>query len=156
MSSSLMQPRSRNALLAAVGLLAAACYEYRPATDLASLQGRQVELTLTDSGAVILAGRIGPAIAAINGTYLGDSAGAYLLAVTTSRARNGQEVDWRGEHVVAPRPLVAAILERRFSRSRTTFAGVLAAVGIGGMTAALRGRGESNAGIPSTPPPPPK
>lgn len=145
--------RFRTPIVIASVSLTLACYEYRPVGDTVTLQAHEVELTLTDSGAVVLASRIGPGVEAIQGIYLGDSAGAHLVAVSTARARTGQEVDWRSEHVSIPHALVATVLERRFSRSRTAFAGALAAIGIGGMTSALRGRGESNTGIPTTPPP---
>jgi hypothetical protein len=134
----------------------AGCYEYRPATSPAQLVGHRVQLVLTDSGSVVLAGRIGSSIEAIEGSYQGDSAGAYLLRLSGARARNGIETDWRGEPVAVPHALVASMLERRFSGSRTTFAGSIAAVGLGAMTAALRGRGEGGGGGPVPVPTPPK
>ena len=130
-----------------------ACYEYRLAANAAMLHARPVELTLTDSGAVVLASRIGPGVEAIRGTFLGDSAGAYLIAITAARQRSGVETDWRGEQVAVPHALASALFERKFSSSRTALAGVLAAIGVGGMTTALRGRGESPGSIPVVTPP---
>lgn len=148
--------RIRPALLPVIvssTLLSVGCYEYRPVSDTGALSARRVELTLTDSGAVVLAPRIGPTVEAIEGIYLGDSAGAHVLAVAVSRTRNGSETDWRGEHVVVPHTLVSSLRERRFSPTRTAFASALAAIGIGGMTAALRGGGESPGSIPVIAPP---
>jgi hypothetical protein len=143
-------------LLWSLAPLAIACYDYRPATSPALLVGHRIQLVLTDSGSVVMAPRIGSAVEAIEGTYLGDSAGVLLVGVATSRARSGIETDWRGEHVAIPRTLVASMLERRFSRSRTAFASGLAAVGVGAMTAALRGKGEGVGGGPVPTPQPPK
>lgn len=137
-------------------MLLAACYEYRPATSPADLQGRRVQLVLTDSGAVVLSSRIGPAVDAVEGTYLGDSAGSHLLALSLTRTRSGQEADWHGERVVVARPLVASFLERRFSPSRTALAGGLATAGIVGITVGLRGRGEGGGGGPVVGPVPPR
>jgi hypothetical protein len=145
------------AILCPLASLVVACYDYRPATSPAVLVGRRIQLLLTDSGSVVLAARIGPAVEAIEGQYLGDSAGVLLLAMAASRARSGVEMDWRGERVAVPRALVASMLERRFSRSRTAFASGLAVLGIGAMTAALRGKGDaSGGGSVINPPPPPK
>lgn len=119
------------------------CYAYLPAADPGALEGKRISLTLTDSGSVVMASRVGPAVAAIEGTYVADSAGSYLVSVLTTRQRSGQEVDWRGEHVAVARPLVATVEERTFSRPRSLLAGGLAAVGLAAITAALRGKGEN-------------
>jgi hypothetical protein len=122
-------------------------------TDPASLQSKRVQLTLTDSGAVVLASLIGPAVDAIEGSYLGDSASSYLVAMAVARTRSGSETNWRGEHLAVSHALVASIMERRFSPSRTALASGLAAVGISGATIALRGRGVGGGGGPGSRPP---
>jgi hypothetical protein len=146
--------------LAAVALLSSAlglaCYDYRPITTPSAMEGRRVQLYLTDSGAVALARSVGPSVEALEGTFMGDSAGAYQLAMSTSRTRNGVETDWRGERVFVPRPLVATMLERRFSSSRTVFATGLAALGVGAVTVGLRGKGEGGGGGPIVTPGSPK
>ena len=59
------------------------------------------------------------------------------------RRRDGSEVDWKGERVTIPRPVVIKMEERRFSRGRTTlFAGALA-IGLLGTRQALGGSGFS-------------
>jgi hypothetical protein len=143
-----MTPRLRP-FLACCFLLPVACYEYLPAPDPASLVGERVQLTLTDSGAVALASRVGSAAEAIEGDLVADSAGALVLSVALVRARGGTESDWRGERVVVPRPLVASIARRRFSRSRSTFAGALMTVGVVAITTGLRGGGASSGGVPT-------
>jgi hypothetical protein len=136
-------------LLALCTLLAAACYEYLPARSTTSLLGRRVQLSLTDSGTVAMASRVGPSVDAIEGDLLADSAGAYVLGVALTRARSGAETDWRGERIVVAHPLVASFAERRFSRSRSTFAGALMSAGIVAVTVGLRGSGSSNGGAPT-------
>jgi len=106
--------------LAALGLLlTAACYGYyAPLTT--NLSGRRIELTLTDSGALALAPRVGNGMEAVEGTLVTDSANEYMMSVLGTRRRDGQENTWRGESVNVPHSMVSAITERRFSRARTT------------------------------------
>lgn len=130
--------------------LTAGCYEYVSTPVTTSLVGRRVQLSLTDSGAVALARQVGPSVEAVEGALLADSGGVYVLGVAITRARSGAETDWRGERVVVPHSLVSSFAERRFSTSRTTFAGALMTVGVVAITAALRGGGDSSGGIPST------
>jgi len=139
---------SRPLALACVALLAG-CYEYVPSGSPASLMQRRVQLTLTDSGAVVLASRIGPSVEALDGTLVGDSSGTYLVSMLVTRARNGTESDWRGERIGVPHLLVSSLQERRFSPTRTALAGGIAAVGIVGITAGLRGAGIGGQGGPA-------
>jgi hypothetical protein len=142
-------------LLALCALFGTACYEYLPSREPASLVGRRVQLALTDSGAIAMAAQVGPSVDAIEGTLVGDSAGVYLVSVVATRARSGVETDWRGERVRVARPLVATVAERRFSRSRSTFAGALMTGGMAAITVALRGSGGATGGGVSTPGTPP-
>jgi hypothetical protein len=138
-------------LLALCALLGTACYEYVPSRAPASLVGQRVQLSLTDSGTVAMAGQVGHSIEAIDGTLVGDSAGVYLVSVMATRARTGVESDWRGERVRVAHPLVASLAERRFSRSRSTFAGALMTAGVTAITVALRGSGGATGGGVPTP-----
>jgi hypothetical protein len=110
--------------------------------------GRRVQLSLTDSGAVAMASKVGPSVEAIEGSLLADSAGAYIVAVAVTRTRGGSEIDWRGERVAVAHPLVSSFAERRFSRSRSTFAGALMTAGVVAVTVGLRGGGDSSGGVP--------
>ena len=104
--------------------LLAGCYEYEPVRTTSSPIGQPVRLTLTEAGSVNLAAELGPSVEAVGGKLLGDSANAYLVALSESRKRNGIEMDWRGEQVSISKSLVADIQQRQFSRTRT---GVLSA-----------------------------
>lgn len=131
-----------------MALLGLACYEYLPTRDPRSLIGQQVQVSLTDSGSVALASKIGPSVEVIEGSLLADSAGSYLVAVAVTRVRAGPETDWRGERVAIAHPLVSSLAERRFSRSRSVFAGALMTAGVVGVTVGLRGGGQSSGGVP--------
>jgi hypothetical protein len=119
------------------------------------LAGRDLELTLTDSGSVMLTPRVGIAVRAVDGRLLTDSAGVYAMAVGSTRRRDGIENGWRGELVEIPHVFVASLAERRFSTARTTlFAGAVtvALVAIKGI---FGGSGGSNSpgGVPGGPSP---
>jgi hypothetical protein len=143
----LMKPFCGPAL--ALCVMLGACYEYVPARSATSLLGQRVQLSLTDSGSVVMASRVGPSVDAIEGNLLADSAGAYVLGVTLTRARSGGETDWREERVAVPHPLVASLAQRRLSRSRSTFAGALMSAGLVAVTVGLRGSGNSSGGVPT-------
>jgi hypothetical protein len=128
------------------------CYGYYPPSTPAPV-GKDVEVTLSDSGSFALARQIGPSAAAINGRFTSDSANALVLSVTGVRQRDGNEVDWKGERVSVPRPLVIRLEERRFSRGRTTlFVGgivvglLVARQSFGGSGFSFLGNGESHQG----------
>src|SRR6188768_73338 len=121
-------------------LLLGGCYGYYvPSTS--TPVGRDVQVTLSDSGSFVMSPKVGPQAAAIDGRYAADSANAILLSVTGVRQRDGNGVDWRGERVLVPRPFVVKLEERRFSRGRTAlFAGAVA-VGLLGARQAFAGTG---------------
>jgi len=128
------------------------CYGYYPATTPAPV-GRDVQVTLSDSGSFTLARQVGPSTEVIDGRFASDSANAIILSVTGVRRRDGTEIDWKGERVTVPRPIVIKLEERRFSRGRTTlFAGALtlALIGthqaLGGTGFSFLGNGQSKQG----------
>lgn len=129
-------------------MLLAGCYEYLPAYNASTLIGKRVELALTDSGAVVLANLLGPQIEVVDATLQSESPSTYVVSVTSTRMRSGTETPWRGETLAIPRPLVSALLERRFSPTRSALAGGIAAVGVAAVTAALRGAGQGGQGGP--------
>lgn len=123
-------------------IFAGGCYGYYPATTPTPV-GRDVEVTLSDSGSFALARQVGPSTAVIDGRFASDSGNAILLSVTGVRRRDGSEVDWKGERLAVPRLVVTKVEERRFSRGRTTlFAGVVA-LGLIATHQALGGSGFS-------------
>jgi hypothetical protein len=124
------------------------CYIYHPVPETDPPPGERVRLTLTDSGTANLAAQVGRATEAVSGDLLGDSAGNYLVAVRSTRMRGGTEIDWRGEQVAVPRPLVASVEQRRFSRTRTVVMSVAVVVAALAVREAFWGPGGVFGGAP--------
>jgi hypothetical protein len=128
--------------LLCLGLITAVlsgCYEYLQVPVTPNLAGHEVQLSITDSGSLVLAPQVGYGIEAVDGKLISDSDMRYQVAVTSIRRRDGQESDWNGESVNIPHSLVSTIMERRFSRGRsalfaaaTTMAMVVARRAFGG------------------------
>jgi len=131
-----------NLRAAPILVLLSACYGYYPSVSPAPA-GHDVEITLTDSGAVALARQVGPSAEAIRGRIASDSANALVLAVTGVRQRDGNDVDWKGERVAIPRLLVTSVQERRFSRARTAVFGAAVAISAIALRQAFTGNGFS-------------
>lgn len=100
--------------------LLSGCYEYLPVAATPELAGREVQLSITDSGSTVLAPLVGYGIEAVDGRLVSDSDMRYRVAITSIRRRDGQESDWNGESVNIPHSIVSTIMERRFSRVRST------------------------------------
>jgi hypothetical protein len=111
-------------------LLASGCYQYLSRPTDAVLLGKRVQVTLTDSGSVILAPQVGPSIEALGGTLQSDSANTFTLTVTTVRHRSGMESDWKGESVRVHRSLISRIEERQLAKTRTTLGSVALAAAL--------------------------
>jgi hypothetical protein len=106
-------------LAACIGMGVTGCYGYyQPSTP--DLAGHEVQLGITDSGSIVLAPQVGNRIEAVEGKLISDSEMRYQVAVTAIRRRDGQESGWNGEFVNIPHAVVSSVMERRFSRSRTT------------------------------------
>ena len=144
-----MTPFGVGARLAAVAGLALAggCYDYLPTSaGPSALSKQEVELALTDSGAVVLARDIGPAGTAIDGALVGDSAGRFEIAVRQVRHRDADPAPWRGERIGVPHALVASVRTRQLSRTRTTLAAVGMVAGVILARTAIAHGGGSNSG----------
>lgn len=131
----------RRRVIPALALLGG-CYGYYPSATPAPV-GRDVEVTLTDSGAVALSRQIGPSAEAVRGRFATDSGNAVVLAVSGVRQRDGNDVDWKGERVAIPRLLVVKIEERKFSRARTALFGGAVAIAAIALRQAFSGDGFS-------------
>ncbi len=132
---------TRCLVVLAVPTFLSACFGYYPHPQPAGLVGKDVLLTLTDSGSVVLASRLGPSITEVFGRLDSDSASAFGVSVISVRNRGGLETDWKGERVAISRPLVAAVAERRFSRARTTALGAILGVALYAVREAFQGTG---------------
>jgi len=136
-------------LLAGLG-----CYAYIPASPGRSLTNKEIQLSLTDSGTVVLAPFVGPSIATVDGRLVRDSADTYLLNVTQTARRDGTETEWRGERLVVPRSLVYAVSTRQFSRGRTLLFSALTTGALIAIAEAFAGGGGATVpgGTPTGPP----
>ncbi len=127
------------------------CYGYYPSSG-PTPSGRDVQLTLTDSGSVVLARQIGVGIDALEGRLTADSANTFVIALSSTHKRDGGGSDWKGERLAVPRPLVLTIEERRFSRTRTALFSTTIAVALFAVRQGFGGQGYSTpgSGLPST------
>jgi hypothetical protein len=148
-----MKLKSRLHMLA-LGLIAACglggCYAYvRPSAG--PLVGRPVQATLTDSGAVVLAGRIGPSVEFMRGNVISEDTHKISLAMDETTYRDGTGTSWRHEVVEVPRPLMREVDVRQFSPTRTAlFATIASVVFITVERGFLKGGGANAAGTGQT------
>ena len=129
-----MDSRKRLGAILSAGAIAfspvVACYDYVEHRTTAITPGREVQLTLTDSGAVALAQLVGPRVQFVRGRFVADSSGAYILAVNSTQTRDGNDADWHAERLAVPHVLVTSLADRQFSPARTIglTAGIVAAL----------------------------
>lgn len=131
--------------LAPLLVLVSGCYGYYPIAE-SSPAGHEVQVTLTDSGAMVLARQVGPFADELNGRLVNASGNELVLSMSSVHQRDGNETSWRGERVAVPKPLVARLEERRFSRARTTLFSGAMAVALVAMRQAFQGPGTSSQG----------
>lgn len=122
------------------------CYGYVAPQPGSSLVGNEAQLRLSDSGAVVLASKIGPSAESITGRIVADSARGYVVSLASVRQRDGGETLWHGEHVLVDRALVINAGTRRFSPSRTAFFSGVVSVGLLAARQAFLGRGSGGGG----------
>jgi len=145
MRSSTIRLKPALIFLAVVATLSGTgCYGYYQPVN-SDLAGHQIQLSITDSGAVILAPQIGFGIESVDGKLVTDSAARYVVSVSGIRRRDGIEADWRGEPVYIPHALVSAVMERRFSRARTTLFAVATTIAMVSVKHAFGGAGGATA-----------
>ena len=135
---------SRFFLAAVTALSGTGCYGYYQPVN-SNLTGHQIQLSLTDSGAVVLAPQVGLGIESVDGKLVTDSAARYIVSVSGIRRRDGIEADWRGEPVYIPHALVSSVMERRFSRARTTLFAVATTIALATVKHAFGGAGGATA-----------
>jgi hypothetical protein len=140
------------ALLAVTTVGGTACYGYYPPPT-ANLTGRDIQISLTDSGAVVLAPKIGSGIESVDGKVLADTVSHLLLSVMGTQRRDGIENTWKGESLDVPRSLVAGVMERRFSRARTLLFVAATTIAMVAVKRAFGGAGGANAPGNTQPPP---
>ena len=88
---------------------------------------------------------MGYGIEAVDGKLISDKDMRYQIAVTNTRRRGGQESGWNGESVNIPHAVVSSIMERRFSRPRSTLFAAATTIAIIAVTRAFGGAGGATA-----------
>lgn len=147
------QKIGRIAVLLAAGVVASGCYAYNAPSvhDSETLMGRQVQATLTDSGSVVLASKVGPSVEQLRGSIVAEDLTSLSFAMDESVHRDGTGAPWRQEVVLVPRPLVRQIEVRAFSPSRTALAAFLTSVALLGVERGfLKGGGANASGTGQT------
>ena len=150
-----MLPLRRLSWLALISLLACAgCYAYMPSSGSIPAMGADLQLTLTDSGTLVLSRAVGPSVGMLTGRFIADSADTYLLNVTRTERRDGNGMEWRGERVGVPRALVSSVAVRKFSPGRTLLFGGLGTGALVAIAEAFAGGGGATVpgGTPTGPP----
>jgi hypothetical protein len=134
------------AMIAASVVGLCGCYGYVAPGPGSSLVGTEAQLQLSDSGAVVLASKIGPSAESITGRIVTESAPGYVVSVVSVKQRDGNETFWHGERLVVDRTLITQAGMRRFSPTRTAiFSGALS-VGLLAVRQAFLGRGSGGGG----------
>ncbi len=132
------------ALASLTALSVAGCYGYyQPMAS--NLAGHQIQLSITDSGAVVLAPQVGVGIESVDGKLVSDSDSRYIVSVSGVRRRDGLETDWKGEPLNIPHALVSTVMVKRFSRARTTLFAVATTIAMVAVKHAFGGAGGATA-----------
>lgn len=133
-------PQTIRALVAVVSatasFVAGGCYRYAPMDVESPSLGTSVRVQLTDAGALTMAPLIGARVEFLDGRITSAADTALTLSVTGTTDRFGNEVPWRGEHVMIPRSALAGFQRRTLDRKRSYLfggvaVGLVAAVGVG-------------------------
>jgi hypothetical protein len=129
----------RLGLAAAVLLLVAGCYTYRPLSAPVPAAGTHVQVTLTGEGADSIANRVGPNVRTVLGDVVRADSAGLTLAVEAVENRRGDRDGWQGEPVEIPLRFVGRLQERRLAVGGTGLLGGAVAVGLIALTQAFGG-----------------
>jgi hypothetical protein len=138
---------TRIATIALLGFFVSGCYAYvAPSLNQSErLTGRQVQATLTDSGSVVMAAKVGPAVEQLRGSVVAEDLTSLSVAMDESVHRDGTGAPWRQEVVQVPRPLIREVDVRGFSATRTLFAAFLTSAALYAVEKGFLKSGGSNA-----------
>jgi hypothetical protein len=132
--------------------LLCACYVTTPLVSTRPDPGTKLRVQLTDVGSDNLARYLGPGVTTVDGRLLQNSDSALALSVTQVAMRSGQEQFWKGEQVELPRASIAAVQERRLSKTRSVLlaGGIVAALLSLKISGAVGGSSSRGGGAPGT------
>lgn len=103
-------------------VVAIGCYRFTPIDGVAPSEGTDVRLHLNDAGSVSLAPFLGFRVELVDGALIAVEDTAYVLAVTSTTNRIGNETSWSRERVGIPRTAVARLERKRLDRGRSWIA----------------------------------
>ncbi len=129
------------ALLVLVG-----CYQTVPLGDVLPAPGQEIIVELTASGGARLAQYLGPRAQAISGVTMSAQSDSLGISVKQVVRDNGEEQFWRGEEIMIARSDISRVSERRLSRSKSSFAATLLAVGAYAIHRAFGGASSAEGG----------
>jgi len=109
--------RDLTSLVAALSL--SACYTYLPLKTPDPRPGTRVLAEITDSGSARLGEYLGRGADAVEGSVVTVSDTAIALAVSSVRARDGQQAFWKGESISLRRSFIGRLRERRLAKGGT-------------------------------------
>ena len=120
----------RKCIVAAL-LACVACQRYVPIELAPKVVGKDVRLSLNESGAAASFARIGSRIQQAEGRLLAANDSTLAIGVSAVTRTNGVEDAWNGDTVVFQRSQVVDVEQRKISRSRTLLSlGIVAVAGI--------------------------
>ena len=133
----------RIAVLAAVALLEADCYNYAPLRRSELVPATYLAVMLTESGSEELAPYIGPNVLIVRGRFQSANDRGLNLSVAGVENRRGDIVEWKGETVMVPAEFVRSLEERHGAAGKTV---LLAGAGLAGFFVAYAAFGPGASG----------
>jgi len=122
--------RAVSAVVAA-GISVTACYTQRPLTTPVPVAGTRIVAQLTDTGTVLMANQLGPAVTEIEGVVSEADGNNWKLLMTRVDQRGVGSTLWNREAVTFPRFALTRVTQRQFDKKRSwIIAGLIATTAI--------------------------
>lgn len=134
-------------------VLLSACYTQIPMTTDVPAPSTRIIATVTDSGTVVMANKIGPGAQAVEGVVTAADAKEWTLSLVQVEYRGGTSVQWSREVVTFPRYALTNPTVKRVDMAKSWIAGGLVAASVFIVAKAFGAVGTSDNGG-TTPSPP--
>ena len=134
-------------------LLLSACYTQRPLERIVPVPATRIIAKVTDSGTVVMGGRIGPGAEEVEGVVATADENVWELRLLRVDQRGGASVLWNSELVSFPRYALTSPNEKRLDKTKSWMAAGLIAVGAFVAARLFQASGADE--DTSKPPPPP-
>ena len=110
-------------------LILAGCYSQRPLERIVPVPATRIIAKVTDSGTVVMGGRIGPGAEEVEGVVASADANVWDLHLLRVDQRGGTSVLWNSELVSFPRYALTSPREKRLDKAKSWAAAGLIAAG---------------------------